>query len=69
MDGPRATPRRRRERAVALRVGHVLDQFAENRRCAHPECGALLSRYNPNNTCAAHGGWREQQRQRRRQAR
>lgn len=68
MDGPRATPRRRRERAVTLHGGHVLTQFDEGRRCSHPECRAVLSRYNPNDACAAHGGWQEQREARRRRA-
>lgn len=61
-----ATPRRRTERAITLRGGVALAQFEEGRRCSHPACDSLLSRYNPNDTCAAHGGWRtEAQRHRR----
>jgi hypothetical protein len=55
--GYRATPRRRHERAVTLIVGDRLEQTPGTRRCQHPDCGALLSRYNPAPTCSAHGGW------------
>lgn len=64
-----ATPRRRVERAMALGSGKPLDQFAGGRSCAHPECSATLSRYNPNETCSAHGGWRESPTPRRRRPR
>ena len=60
------TPRRRVERAMALGVGKPLDQFSSARECAHPSCTARLSRYNPNPTCAAHGGWTEAKQPRRR---
>lgn len=61
-----ATPRRRIERAMTLRNGKPLDQFAAQRHCAAPGCAARLSRYNPNPTCAAHGGWAEPKQPRRR---
>ena len=61
-----ATPRRRVERAMTLSNGRPLDQFAEQRNCASPGCSARLSRYNPNPTCAAHGGWTEDKQPRRR---
>ncbi|HVM18986.1 MAG TPA: hypothetical protein VM307_03395 [Egibacteraceae bacterium] len=61
-----ATPRRRVERAMTLRNGKPLDQFSAERSCAAPDCSAMLSRYNPNKTCASHGGWREQPTPRRR---
>jgi hypothetical protein len=51
---------------MALRNGKPLDQFAALRQCNVPGCSARLSRYNPNPTCAAHGGWSEQKRPRRR---
>lgn len=62
-----ATPRRRVERAMALGIGKPLDQYSSVRSCAHPECSARLSRYNPNPTCATHGGWSEIKEPRRRQ--
>ncbi len=52
-----ATPRRRVERAMRLGGGTPLAQFSDGRSCAHPGCTSRLSRYNPNPTCAAHGGW------------
>ncbi len=54
-----STPRRRTERAMMMRSGPALNQFDPDRQCAHPACQARLSRYNPNRTCAAHGGWQE----------
>ncbi len=57
MIGDGATPRRRVERVMRLGGGTPLDQFSDGRSCAHPDCTARLSRYNPNPTCAAHGGW------------
>ena len=44
---------------MAVRSGAALSQFDPNRQCGHPTCHARLSRYNPNSTCAAHGGWQE----------
>ncbi len=61
-----ATPRRRVERAMALGSGKPLDQVAGKRLCAYPGCGSQLSRYNPNSTCAAHGGWMQIKEPRRR---
>lgn len=29
----------------------------EARACAHPGCATRLSRYNPDPSCGAHGGW------------
>ena len=52
-----AAPRRRTERAMSLAGGKPIDRFASGRVCAHPSCGSTLSRYNPNPTCSAHGGW------------
>lgn len=54
-----SSPRRRTERAVSLTSGQPLATFAARRSCSLPGCAAQLSRYNPNDTCAAHGGWRE----------
>jgi hypothetical protein len=54
-----ATPRRRVERAMTLNVGRPLDTFAAQRHCTYPGCTVRLSRYNPNPTCATHGGWHE----------
>lgn len=61
-----ATPRRRVERAMTLRNGKPLDQFSASRHCGAPGCTARLSRYNPQATCAAHGGWSEPKQSRRR---
>lgn len=64
-----AVPRRRNERALTLQGGSAIEQFDQGRQCTHPACGAHLSRYNPNDTCAAHGGWREAPQARRRRSR
>jgi hypothetical protein len=61
-----ATPRRRVERAMTLRNGKPLEQFSAQRLCSAPGCCARLSRYNPNPTCSAHGGWAESRQPRRR---
>lgn len=53
----RASPRRRVERAMPLGSGKPVEQFATRRTCEYPGCMARLSRYNPNPTCSAHGGW------------
>lgn len=29
------------------------------RSCGYPGCAVRLSRYNPNPTCASHGGWED----------
>lgn len=65
MDGA-ATPRRRIERAMTLNGGKPLERYAGGRACAYPGCAARLSRYNPNPTCATHGGWSEVEQPRRR---
>jgi hypothetical protein len=31
--------------------------FPQGRRCSQPSCGTRLSRYNPDDACALHGGW------------
>lgn len=54
--GP-ASPSLRMSRAIALSSGAPLHAATEARRCAHPECPTRLSRYNPDTTCARHGGW------------
>ena len=51
---------------MALSNGKPLDQFSTHRSCNAPGCTARLSRYNPNSTCAAHGGWSEEKAPRRR---
>jgi hypothetical protein len=51
---------------MALSNGKPLDQFSAQRSCNAPGCTARLSRYNPNQTCAAHGGWSEDKSPRRR---
>lgn len=62
MPGTPSTPQPRIERAMRLRAGKPIDQYEETRRCAYPECAALLSRYNPNPTCGVHGGWADEPR-------
>lgn len=66
---PKSTPRRRVERAMSLRNGKPLDQYAEQRSCAAPGCTVNLSRYNPQPTCATHGGWNASKQVRRRPGR
>ena len=46
--------------------GTPLDQYQAERCCSFPSCESRLSRYNPNPTCAAHGGWQEEKPARRR---
>lgn len=57
-----ATPRRRVERAIALSSGRPVEQYdgigqSGPRCCTYPGCVTRLSRYNPNASCSAHGGW------------
>lgn len=66
MTDVRATPRRRTERIMNVSGGKPLDQYRGDRCCAYPGCDAHLSRYNPDPTCAAHGGWQEEKPARRR---
>jgi hypothetical protein len=54
--GP-ASPMLRMSRAMSLSSGAPLEAQAIARLCAHPECTTRLSRYNPDATCARHGGW------------
>jgi hypothetical protein len=49
-----------------LSTGDPLDSFGTQRRCGAPQCTAVLSRYNPAETCSVHRGWREQPQTRRR---
>jgi hypothetical protein len=49
---------------MKIRTGRPMDQFETTRRCDHPECTAVLSRYNPNPSCAVHGGWADEQKRR-----
>jgi hypothetical protein len=37
--------------------GRPLRTSGVGRRCAHPGCATMLSRYNPDPHCNAHGGW------------
>jgi len=69
MTDVRATPRRRTERAMSVGGGTPLDQYQAERCCSFPSCESRLSRYNPNPTCAAHGGWQEEKPARRRRRR
>lgn len=45
---------------AAMRGAHVVGlpkrsrRYAENRRCAHPDCETVLSTYNRRETCFAH---------------
>jgi hypothetical protein len=52
-----AIPSLRASRAVSLASGAPLEQTSAGRYCSHPDCATLLSRYNPDATCATHGGW------------
>jgi hypothetical protein len=54
--GP-ASPMLRMSRAVSLSSGPPLTQQGDQRMCEHPDCTTRLSRYNPDATCARHGGW------------
>lgn len=54
--GP-ASPMLRMSRAVSLSSGAPLQQQGGSRLCSHPDCTTRLSRYNPDPTCARHGGW------------
>lgn len=54
--GP-ASPILRTSRAMSLSSGAPLEQQGLTRRCDHPDCTTRLSRYNPDPTCARHGGW------------
>lgn len=54
--GP-ASPILRMSRAMSLSSGPPLEQQSNDRMCAHPECTTRLSRYNPDELCARHGGW------------
>jgi hypothetical protein len=52
-----ANPSLRASRAVSLSSGSPMEQADAGRSCAHPDCPTRLSRYNPDATCATHGGW------------
>jgi hypothetical protein len=54
--GP-ASPMLRMSRAMSLSSGAPLEQRRASRSCAQPDCTTQLSRYNPDVTCARHGGW------------
>jgi hypothetical protein len=64
-----ANPNLRASRAVALSSGTPLEQSSAGRFCSYPECPTRLSRYNPDSTCAAHGGWAVDPQPRRRRSR
>lgn len=66
MSMTRPTPRRRSERAMTLTSGQPLDRYPAARSCGFTGCAARLSSYNPNSTCAAHGGWQAETAPRRR---
>lgn len=42
---------------VVQAPGRAPEAVDVGRRCSHPECQTKLSRYNPDDTCTAHGGW------------
>lgn len=65
--GP-ASPSLRMSRAITLSSGSPLDRATEDRHCEHPECSTRLSRYNPDATCARHGGWVAEAKPKRRRA-
>jgi hypothetical protein len=44
-------------RALRLRPATRALPARERRLCSHPDCNTVLSRYNPSEVCAAHGGW------------
>lgn len=45
--------------AVNAATGNeVVKAFTIGRVCAAPECGTILSRYNPAKTCATHSGYK-----------
>lgn len=52
-------PSLRLGRAIRLEAGRRRTTQSEGRRCRHPRCMTLLSRYNPSPTCTEHGGWRD----------
>jgi hypothetical protein len=56
-----STPRRRIERAMSLSSGKPINQRQEQRSCAYPGCVTRLSRYNPDQCCAVHGGWADEE--------
>jgi hypothetical protein len=56
----------REARMSPLHSGEPQDQYGQARRCGAPDCEALLSRYNPGETCSLHAGWREPTARRRR---
>ena len=57
MADPAGTPWRRTPRYERLVTGQRIIEQQADRRCAHPDCGTKLSRYNPDGTCSRHGGW------------
>jgi hypothetical protein len=64
MPSSQSAPQRRVERPMKISTGRPMDTYDQTRQCRHPECTALLSRYNPNETCAVHGGWADEQKRR-----
>jgi hypothetical protein len=42
-----------------LNTGEPLRVYPRQRRCSHPGCDTRLCRYNPDDTCALHGGWHD----------
>lgn len=48
----------RKDRAVRLPQGRSCATYGEDRHCRADGCATLLSRYNPDAVCSAHGGWR-----------
>jgi hypothetical protein len=66
--GP-ASPMLRMSRAMTLSSGVPLERASTRRTCEHPDCSTTLSRYNPDSTCARHGGWIAEEAPRRRRKR
>ena len=62
------TPQLRQAAHRTLLSGERLPAADDVRYCAHPDCSARLSRYNPSTTCAGHGGWTDPPVRRRRSA-
>jgi hypothetical protein len=52
-------PQLRTARTAKLERGTPARQHPTGRRCAARQCGTVLSRYNPSDTCARHAGWQD----------
>lgn len=52
-------PQLRQSRHQRMVNGERLEDFGARRTCTAPDCGTVLSRYNPSATCTVHAGWRD----------